>query len=305
MSTTTVFRPKYSTNVRFNAVWRFLVLAGLNVLDRIAPPVAEALIKAVFFRPHSNSGPTEWEPLLERARRFSLRINGRRVAAWQWGDGPAVLLVHGWGSRGIKLGAFIQPLLKQGFSVIAFDGPGHGQSDGRTSSYFEMIDTISAFLDRGAGFNITGIIAHSFGAGAVVRAVAGNPVVRPAVALVAPSLRLYRLLERTFDRYGLPNRLFKRVVRQYEHRFGYRFSQDDPWRHLYRLSRPVFMVHDEGDRVVDFSDSMELAQDTPGVSLHTTSGLGHRRVLFDPGVVDRIVTHICNSQKMAGAHHYE
>ena len=60
--------------------------------------------------------------------RVELVQNRDRVRAWQWGEGPPVLLVHGWEGHAAQFAGFIPRLLEQGFSAVAFDAPAHGQS---------------------------------------------------------------------------------------------------------------------------------------------------------------------------------
>jgi pimeloyl-ACP methyl ester carboxylesterase len=78
--------------------------------------------------------------------RFSLSSGGQKLAVWSWGDGPTALLLHGWAGRSEQLAAFVRPLLAAGFSVIAPDAPGHGDSSGRTSSILAFADALEADL---------------------------------------------------------------------------------------------------------------------------------------------------------------
>jgi pimeloyl-ACP methyl ester carboxylesterase len=51
--------------------------------------------------------------------------------------------------------------------------------------------------------------------------------------------------------------------------------------------RPVLVVHDREDPVIPFDDARRIAAAT-GAQLLATSGLGHRAVLRDEGVLQRI-----------------
>ena len=61
--------------------------------------------------------------VLDRGTPFQVEVEGRRIVGWSWGEGPAVYLVHGWGSRGGRLTAYAQPVVQAGFRAIAFEGP--------------------------------------------------------------------------------------------------------------------------------------------------------------------------------------
>ncbi len=52
---------------------------------------------------------------------------------------------------------------------------------------------------------------------------------------------------------------------------------------------PVLLVHDRDDEAVPQQHSCELHALLPRSTLLVTQGLGHNRLLRDPGVIERIV----------------
>jgi pimeloyl-ACP methyl ester carboxylesterase len=58
---------------------------------------------------------------------------------------------------------------------------------------------------------------------------------------------------------------------------------------------PTLVVHDRHDREIPFDEGRRIAQAWPDVRLITTDGLGHRRLLRDPGVVDAVVRFVAAS----------
>ncbi|WP_408528934.1 alpha/beta hydrolase [Paraburkholderia fungorum] len=77
------------------------------------------------------------------------------------GEGKPVLLCHGRESRASHLGAFIQPLIAAGFSVIAYDAPAHGDSPGGTASVVSFGRAlISVANEIGPP---EGLVSHSLG----------------------------------------------------------------------------------------------------------------------------------------------
>ena len=63
-----------------------------------------------------------------------LRHEGVKLARWTLGQGPRVVLVHGWNSRGAHLLGLARALVEAGFSATLFDLPGHGDSTGHAAS---------------------------------------------------------------------------------------------------------------------------------------------------------------------------
>ncbi len=75
-------------------------------------------------------------------------IKGRRLRVARLGDGPPLILLHGYPDN-LQIWNAIAPLLADRFSVIAFDWPGLGRSEpwpgGATP--FHMADRLLALLD--------------------------------------------------------------------------------------------------------------------------------------------------------------
>lgn len=67
--------------------------------------------------------------LVQRAEPRHLAVDGLNVHYVQAGQGPVVLLVHGLGSSLVTWAGNVAPLADAGFTVLALDLPGHGDSD--------------------------------------------------------------------------------------------------------------------------------------------------------------------------------
>ena len=99
--------------------------------------------------------------------------DGHRIAGEQWGEGPPVYLVHGWGGQRAHLAVFVKPLVEAGYRVVAFDLPSHNESDsgalapGRTTA-IECADAITAMIETHGPAHA--VVAHSLGANSTVLA---------------------------------------------------------------------------------------------------------------------------------------
>jgi len=281
----------YGTNVRINKSAQWATRKLLQLLWRGAPRLAERIVEKAFFSPTSPPPSAEQRRWLDRGEPFHLRVHDKRIRGWRWGTGPGVLLVHGWNGRGIQLHRFIAPLVDAGYAAIAFDGPAHGASEGRSTSYFEFTDTVRALIGPDRRLDIRGVIAHSFGAGAAVNGLAHEGLAVKSV-LLAPALRLRDLLVHSFDRHGIPSPLYESMISAYENRFGYTLQGDDPHLHLNDLRSPVLVIHDHDDPIIPHRDSRSVSRGFGHVKLHTTHGLGHKRILADPEVVEATMAHL-------------
>jgi pimeloyl-ACP methyl ester carboxylesterase len=293
---------KISTNVRIVYFRQLATRMMLKLYWNISPAMAKRFVKSHFFKPSDYRTTAEEKRILENGSKFQIDIHGKTIQGWKWGEGSGILFVHGWNGRGIQFYRFFKSLRQAGFAIITFDAPGHGESTGTTSSYFEWTDTVRAILNPHNGFNIIGIIAHSLGGSAVINALSKEKVSVPTV-LIAPALKLKQILFNTFNLYGIPAVIYKRVIEEFEHRFGYNMEDDNPSNLIPEVDTDVLIVHDQQDGTVPFLDSEEITETLSTVMLHETNGLGHRRILTDHKIVEMITKYII-SQSMAAQMQY-
>lgn len=280
-----------STNVRHKKVRQIATASLLNLMWAMAPGLTRRMLLKLFFSPRRYQTNTEEEAIVAKGRPFQFRVHEKTIHGWRWGRGPEVLLVHGWNGRGIQLHSFIEPLTASGYTAVAIDGPAHGASGGKVTSYFEFTDVLRKFLTEEREARVQGIIAHSFGAAAAINALTKEKMAVKTVC-IAPVLRLQELLYSALDHYGIPQRLYHCLIREFEARYGYHLDQDNPHRLLKALSAPLLIAHDVRDRTVPYRDSAHQAQALKQIGLWSTEGLGHNRILHDGAVVAQCVAYL-------------
>ena len=268
---------------RRNEATRHVRLARpvLAALGRLSPDASGRCAALIFQRPpHFARTRTRGEhrALADAA---PTRFAGRRgdVAVWQWGTGPRVLLVHGWGGNAARLRNFVAPLIEAGFGVAAFDAPAHGLSRGSFATLPDFIETVG-LVARGTG--CVALVGHSMGGAACALAIKRGLPAAATVLLSPPADPLRYALR--FARYlRLPNAAIASMTRTLEEHYGARLEDlrvtgNGP-------AVPMLVVHDEGDVRVPIRDGRAIAESWPRARLLPTRGLGHHRILRDPDVV--------------------
>jgi pimeloyl-ACP methyl ester carboxylesterase len=277
-----------STSVRLS-IFR-TIFRGLS---SIAPAAAAEVAMVLFRRPPRHRGSESEQATLEKAELMDLSLDGRHVAIWRWGKGPAVLLVHGWGSRGSRLASFIAPLTEAGFSVVAFDAPGHGASAGRLSSLPQFISAIRAVAREVGGAEA--IVAHSMGGAATALAM-GRGLRAGRAVFLAPAADPAGYSERFAATVGLSPDVLARMKRSIERRFDEKWEDFDVLSAARTMTAPLLVFHDRDDSDVAWTDGAAIASAWPGAKLVSTTGLGHRRIVHDPAVVSRAVAFVTGSR---------
>jgi pimeloyl-ACP methyl ester carboxylesterase len=267
-----------STNVRLMSG----MLRGIGAVS----PVAAASIAFQLFRLAGPRRQPRITPPPDAVEHF--HAGHHRIASYVWaGGGPTVLLVHGWNGTSGDLSRFIAPLRDAGRRVVAIDLPAHGRSTGRRSDLTEAVQAVEAALRREP--SIEAVIAHSFGVPATVLAASrGAPL--PRAVLISGPISVEPYLQRFSQVLGLSGPTFaamRRTLRRLLDRAG--LETVDLGTVAPRLSLPALIVHDRGDREVPFLSAQSLQRAWPGAELLSTDGFGHRKLLVDPGVVERVV----------------
>lgn len=259
---------------------------AIDVADRVSPSLASELALRAFLTPPRVPRPDRERALLARATPLMLSAAGLPIAAWSWGSGPTVLLAHGWAGRGAQLGALVPALVERGHRVVTWDAPAHGDSPGQTTtlaSMAEVLRTVAASVGP-----VEAVIAHSFGGAATTIALARGLAVARAVYL-APLFTIGKTVDRFVHGLGLSPAASTGFAHGLAHA-NLAASEDLEGRHLApAMTTPLLVVHDRDDREVPYAEGVATVATWPGARLLTTGGLGHRRLLADPEVVQLAV----------------
>ncbi len=260
----------------------------IPIAARIAPGLVTQRCLRLFLTPGRKKRPA-WEAVhLASSRTEEVRIGERQVKVYRWGDSPRkILLCHSWGGRGTQLGDFIPPLVERGFEVVAFDAPGHGDSDGEQTDMVEYAKVV-AELARGLG-PLRAILGHSFGAGNAVYAMHEHGVVTDRVVLVGCFSDGEWVINRFAELLNIPATTLARMKSAHERRHGGRIS----WAKNFKIaemaakgSAPILIVHDKDDFEIPYTHARAL--DEAGGGRHrllSTNKLGHRRIVRDASVI--------------------
>jgi pimeloyl-ACP methyl ester carboxylesterase len=275
-----------------------VVRGAFGVLNHTVPGLAARWAERAFCTPPRSALSASVRDFLATGRPSTIWAEGRPMAAWTWGEGPPVYLVHGWGGRGGQLAAFVGPLVQSGLEVVTFDAPGHGASPGARSSLPEFARGLRE-VARAFG-PARGVIGHSLGAAATALAL-GQGLRAERAVLIAPPADPTEWTRHFARRLGMTPKVLHLMQARTERRLGFRWSDLDVPRLASRLSVPLLVIHDREDAEIAYADGQAIAAAAPDARLVTTAGLGHRRLLRDPRVVKEAVSFVAPASGRRGA----
>ncbi|MFF2950949.1 alpha/beta fold hydrolase [Kitasatospora sp. NPDC057965] len=271
-----------------------LIRTTLNTVSLAAPGLAGRAAFEIYRHPlRRGRVRTREREVHDRAVTGTLRHRGERVVVHRWGDGGRpVLLMHGWQSRASRFADFVPRLNALGLTAVGYDAPGHGDSGGRTATVLDH-RTIALRLQEEYGA-FEAVIAHSLGVNAAflalreglragrLAAVAGVAEVSWLPAGFCARLGLNATVRRELTRRAEGGAMFPGVADVRSH--------FDATRRPEEIAPPILVAHDEQDDVVPFAQARRLrAAYGDRLELLPTRGLGHRRILTEPTVIDQVI----------------
>lgn len=283
MPSTSATRNK-STNGRALPLAIRAVRAWFRVAVAVAPRAAERQAASLFLTPthkRRKSPPLE-DPSAGRYA-LTVREGELEVAAWSWGRGPAVLLAHGWGGSAADMAPLAAELERAGYRAVLFDFPAHGKSLGKRTNMVEWLRVMRAVA--AAVGPLHAVVGHSFGGATVAVALAEHGMDVRGAVLLAPVIGPSLFVDRFSGMIGLPAARAEGMMRHIGRTLGREPSTLDARRAAAGLRIPALIVHDPKDREVPWAHGAEIANAWLGSRMLPAEGLGHTRLLRDPGIL--------------------
>lgn len=270
-----------SSKIYFNTSSKFNIKKKvLNLITRLhhvlAPKHAEKTAYKVLLTP-VRTKPKSPEP--EGIIKETIDSKVGRLKTYRLGNGPVWVLTHGWSGSASQFFNLMEHIAAQGFTALAYDHPGHGQSEGKQSHMPAFVHGLESVLDSVE--NLAGLVAHSMGCASAIECKHTKLEGKPFL-FVAPVLNYLDNLFSTVTKSGFSLRLFESVVHKIHDQYSYPLQSINPYQKLGLRTAKTIIVHDEQDRFSAFSVSQQAASEMANVSLVSTKGQGHGRVLKSP-----------------------
>lgn len=273
-----------SEKIYFNTSNKFSVKKSLvNLTTRLhhtlAPSHAKQTARKLLLTP-ARTKPKNAQP--EGLVMGEVQSQEGPLKTYQLGQGPVWVLTHGWSGTASQFFPLMEHIASQGYTALAYDHPGHGESGGLYGHIPAFVHGLEAILD--SVDEVAGLVGHSMGTASAIECHHQKLVDKPLL-LIAPVLDYLDNLFGSVARSGYSMRLFSAVVSEVEEQYRYAIQSIDPYNKLKLRQSKTIIVHDEGDKFTKFSVSQKAAQDMENVTLVATQGQGHGRVMKCPQVM--------------------
>jgi len=259
-------------------------------LAKVTPSVAHKLAWHHFIHPRKTKAYS-LQDLPENAVALSLQHRNKALKGYSWGDSEKrVYLVHGWESNVSKLKHFVNPLVKLGFQVIAFDLPAHGESKHKNTHFKDCINALELIVKTYGKPH--GIIAHSGGAAMTVNMLNQNPQLTPEkLSLISPMLSAQTHVDVFSSVAGLPETLKTKLSNTLEQTVNMKLEDTSITKLIKTIKADGLVCHDRDDSYIPYSYGEAIATTWQNAKLYSSHQLGHRRILRNKSLINKVIEH--------------
>lgn len=275
--------------------------------DKLFVNKAGKIASDLWFKPRKFKPSSAEISIIKKAEHRTFKLSDdKTVKLYQWQTSNesllydnTVLLVHGWEGRASQFHEFVFKLLEAGYNVISFDAPGHGLSSGKHTDILEFHRVI-VYLQNQFG-RFAGVIAHSFGAISTAYSINNGLNTDKVVTISAPS-HFKGLVYKFQAILGLTNRVTESLSQHIEHRFVTQntniWNEFSTYMNARKSSATAMIVHDKNDKEVPYEEGILIHENWEGSELQLTEGLGHKRILTNPEVINAVVHFLSDTQAL-------
>lgn len=210
----------------------------------------------------------------------------KEIVVYEYGKSDKkVLLVHGWSGRGTQLVKIADELLKMGYMTISFDAPAHGKSKGNSSIMIEFIASILEIEKQYGPFEFA--IGHSLGGMSVLNAIKQNLQVKKAVIIGSGDI-IQDIIDDFICKLQLKPEYGIKLRNHFEAKFGGKMDDYSAYKAAEKTEVPVFVIHDKDDDDVSVKAAYNIQKHLKQSEIMITEGLGHRKILGDENVIQKV-----------------
>ena len=228
---------------------------------------------------------------VKNAEVIHFHLNNKKMNGYRWNhpQPKKVLILHGFGSAAHKFEDYATILVANGFEVLAFDAPAHGDSEGDTTNAIEYCAMIKEIMQK-FGL-IKNFIAHSFGGISLSLALEDVPHnENTRVVFIAPATETTSAVDGAFKMLKLQNEAvrneFEKIILKVS---GKQIAWFSIRRAMHNINASILWVHDEDDDITPWADALKVKEDNhPNIKFVLTKGLGHNKIYHDADVKNMV-----------------
>lgn len=284
--------PKKTPNPTKSLKIPLFIVISSRICAFISSKLVTVYAAKLFTTPIKHKIPKRELEMDSRSIQKTIHISSinKNIMVYEYGKSDKkILLVHGWSGRGTQLFKIADALLEKGYSVISFDAPAHGKSEGKTTIMSEFIESILEIEKQYDPFEIA--IGHSLGGMSVLNAIKNGLKVKKAVIIGSGDI-VQDILDDFIFKLRLKPEISIRLRNHFETKYKVKMDDFSAYKAAKELEIPTLVIHDKNDPEVPVKAGTHIHEHLKNGSLYLTEGLGHRKILGNQNVIKKIIEFI-------------
>ncbi len=265
-----------------------------KIIATISPKLIVLIIAKLFTTPIKHKIPKREMDMDTKSiqQLISIPLINKKVVIYKYGESnKKILLCHGWSGRGTQLFRIADALLQLGYSTISFDAPAHGKSPGKSTIMNEFVATILEIEKQFGTFEAA--IGHSLGGMSLLKAAKKGLKLNHLVIIGSGDI-VQDILDRFIAKLELNPIFSERLSLHFEKKLNEKMDDYSAYKSAKEITFPVLVIHDKKDDEVLVEAGIHIHKHLKNGTLLLTEGLGHRRILGNSEVIEKIIHFIDN-----------
>lgn len=258
-----------------------------KVLSAISLNWATKFALSLFFKPLRFPIPDRELAMRNEAEEYELltkEANDFKVFERK-GSGPKVLMLHGWSGRASQFFKIWERLAAEDYYLVSIEAPAHGDHLGPKTNMLQFVEAVEETVSRFGSFDFA--IGHSLGGMALFNAMKRNIWFEKMVIIGSPA-NISNVVADFTRNIQMPESVAARIIQYIEDRYNLK-AEEASSDYICQIYRPQgLIIHDLYDQDVPVQNARHMAEKWKDARYLETSGLGHRKVLMEPKVIDTI-----------------
>lgn len=269
-----------------------LILLCAKFLELISTNLVTLFAARLFTTPLKHKIPKREFHMNENSIQKTILIPSinKEIVVYHYGKSEKkVLIVHGWSGRGTQLVKIADELIELGYSTISFDAPAHGKSKGNSTIMTEFIASILVLEQQFGPFEFA--IGHSLGGMSILNAIKQNLKVKKAVIIGSGDI-IQDIIDDYVKKLKLKSNIGILLRNHFEKKYNQKMNDYSASEAAKAVKVPVLIIHDTDDTDVNVKAAHHIKENLLNSEIMITSGLGHRKILGNKEVINKIIEFI-------------
>lgn len=201
--------------------------------------------------------------------------------AYEWGSGPLVIFVHGWGGRAAQMAPLATALASEGYRCVALEIPGHG-SPGRRSTRWHYFPRDIEALTQALGSEVLAYVGHSSGGTTMMAARRNGRIHAQRYICICSPCYPFLSIDAARNIFNVSEGVMKRYKLHLANAFGVAWDELEAGGSFLGAAENLLLVYAGKDKMVPQQEGDRIHALCAGSTLFKTQNYGHRSILSAP-----------------------